>query len=230
MRGGRWITSRGRAGALVVGLVVLCLAGPPAAATPRPLFELDILLTVADTLPRQARRFLLSETSRIWEREGVAVRWAAAAGGVTPPAAALRVLVIARADHAPPDTRSWPVAELVGHTEPRAIAIASIGSAQRVVSEAARFRLLDPLGDGHTRLGLVLGRAVAHEIGHFLLATGTHAERGLMRATFDASDFVAVGADAFRLDEDASRSIRERLSQAPGASLPLAGFSYSAPR
>lgn len=213
----------------MVGLV-LCLAGPPASATPTALFQLDILLTVAESLPPHARRFLLSETSRIWEREGVAVRWTAAAGGATPPEAALRVLVIARTDQAREDTQRWPVAELVRHTEPRAIAIASIGNAQRVVSEAARFRLLDPLGDAQTRLGLVLGRAVAHEIGHFLLATGTHAERGLMRATFDASDFVAVGVDAFRLDEDASRRIRERLSEAPGASLPLAGFSYTTPR
>lgn len=213
----------------MVGLV-LCLAGRPASAISRPLFELDILLTVAESLPAQARRFLLSETSRIWEREGVAVRWAVAAGGVTPPDAALRVLVIARAAQAGEDTRRWPVAELVTRTEPRAVAIASIGSAQRVVSEAARFRLLDPLGDAQTRLGLVLGRAVAHEIGHFLLATGTHAERGLMRATFDASDFVAVGADAFRLDDVASHRIRERLREAPGASLPLAGFSYTASR
>ena len=39
------------------------------------------------------------------------------------------------------------------------------------------------------RLGIVLGRALAHEIGHFLLGTHTHASRGLMRPHFDAIEF-----------------------------------------
>ena len=36
--------------------------------------------------------------------------------------------------------------------------------------------------------GLLLGRAVAHEIGHLLLNTSHHAERGLMRAMWSARE------------------------------------------
>ncbi|RPI53660.1 MAG: hypothetical protein EHM55_13165 [Acidobacteria bacterium] len=36
--------------------------------------------------------------------------------------------------------------------------------------------------DAHLDFGLLLGRAMAHEIGHLLLDTNRHADRGLMRA------------------------------------------------
>ena len=54
-------------------------------------------------------------------------------------------------------------------------------------------------------LGVVLGRAVAHEIGHYLLG-GEHARAGLMRSTFDPREFVDVRDRIFQLDHvDASR-------------------------
>jgi hypothetical protein len=74
---------------------------------------------------------------------------------------------------------------------------------------------------------LVLGRAVAHEIGHFLLSTGTHAESGLVRATVDAREFAAVGDGNFSLDPEASQWLRERLTVASAAtSRSEGGFDY----
>jgi hypothetical protein len=57
----------------------------------------------------------------------------------------------------------------------------------------------------------VLGRAVAHEIGHYLLATATHANRGLMRASIDASEF----ADPWRQNLHAGRRRRQLAAPAP---------------
>src|SRR6201988_590525 len=52
--------------------------------------------------------------------------------------------------------------------------------ARRIVEESrSSFDDLPALHD--RRLGVVLGRAVAHEIGHYLLPTNTHATQGLMR-------------------------------------------------
>src|SRR5262245_29520507 len=45
--------------------------------------------------------------------------------------------------------------------------------ADRIASAAGRTRL---------EMGMLLGRATAHEIGHLLLGTNQHSERGLMRA------------------------------------------------
>jgi hypothetical protein len=83
--------------------------------------------------------------------------------------------------------------------------MASITAARRVVREAGRFRVADLPVSGDVRLGLVLGRALAHEIGHFLLDTRTHAARGLMRSNFDARQFADPRANAaFALDPHAS--------------------------
>jgi hypothetical protein len=83
----------------------------------------------------------------------------------------------------------------------------------------------------------VLGRALAHEIGHYLLATPTHAERGLMRATIDAREFADPGARTFALDDTAGQWLRSRLrsrmadTTESDAELPLpaAGFTYGRP-
>jgi hypothetical protein len=48
-------------------------------------------------------------------------------------------------------------------------------------------------------LGRVLGRALAHEIGHFLLRTTHHSKSGLMRALQPAQDLVDTGRRGFVL-------------------------------
>jgi hypothetical protein len=193
-----------------------------------PSVRLDVLLTVSSQLTDLARRALIGEAERIWAHERVDVEWPAPAGGAERPDAPLRVLVIARPKATVIDTRRWPVAELIRHAEDRALAIASIDGARRVVDEATRYSVLASPGMEEHRLGLVLGRAVAHEIGHFLLATGTHAQHGLMRASVGALDFASVDRDTFRLDDGASRWIRERLTEREPVvrTLQAAGFSY----
>jgi hypothetical protein len=207
------------------------LGGPRGAAigaAPWAATRLDVLLTVAPDLPAQARATLLGEAARIWQRERVELHWAAPRGGVDAPSAPIRVLVIPRNEAAATQDARWPVAELLQHSRPRALAIASISAARRVVSEASRYRLLELPSLTEHRLGLVLGRAVAHEIGHFLLATPTHAEHGLMRASVDADEFVAVGGEMFALDGDASQWLRQRLGDddVTVESIRADGFSY----
>jgi hypothetical protein len=208
-------------------------ARTPAAARstplPLPLLHLDVLLTVSPDLAGLSQRTLVAEAERIWAREQVQLRWPAAPGGEQRPEAPLRVLVIARAATRLAGDERWPVGELLPQEGPRALAIASISGAQRVVSEALRHRVFDLPALAEYRLGLVLGRAVAHEIGHFLLATGTHADRGLMRATVNAREFADAGASTFGLDDDAGRWLRERLGGGVPAvgDLRAVGFSYT---
>jgi hypothetical protein len=61
-----------------------------------------------------------------------------------------------------------------------------------------------PLLDGPDRLrsdalGRIVGRAVAHEIGHYLLASSRHADRGLMRAAIDPEQLVYPGTSFLTL-------------------------------
>jgi hypothetical protein len=57
-------------------------------------------------------------------------------------------------------------------------------------------------------LGRIIGRAVAHEIGHFLLAAPVHASSGLMRATLDPEHMVNPGNGHFRLQDGDVRALR----------------------
>jgi hypothetical protein len=51
-------------------------------------------------------------------------------------------------------------------------------------------------------VGRVLGRALAHEIGHFLLRSRSHPETGLMRAPHSVPDLVAGDRQHFVLSAD----------------------------
>lgn len=196
---------------------------------PQPLFSLAALLTMAPDLPVISRSVLVSQAEQIWRREGVALRWLVARGDQAS-TAPLRILVIARREAVPADDPAeWTVGELVPHGGQRALAIASIAGAERVLVRASgrQLALLDAPELTHYRLGVVLGRAVAHEIGHYLLATATHADRGLMRAAIDAREFADPGARTFTLDDTASEWLRHRLAQTGDASLPASGFTYT---
>jgi hypothetical protein len=57
-------------------------------------------------------------------------------------------------------------------------------------------------------LGRIIGRALAHEIGHFLLAAPVHASTGLMRATLDPERLVNPGLEHFKLEAGDVRALR----------------------
>jgi hypothetical protein len=216
----------------LLGLAIVVLISPGVRASARvagpPAFPLSARLTVSPDLPALSRRVMIAEAEGIWRREGVALTWPAIRA-TEATSAPLRVLVIARREAA--DTGNdqlWPVGELVAQTEHRALAIASIAGAERVLFEARRHRLLESPAVAQYRLGVVLGRAMAHEIGHYLLNTPTHAQDGLMRAAIDAPEFADPAAQTFGLDRRASQWLRARIAGDPStAALPGPGFAYS---
>jgi hypothetical protein len=57
-------------------------------------------------------------------------------------------------------------------------------------------------------LGRIIGRALAHEIGHFLLASPKHAEHGLMKAVIDPEHLVRPGTNYFTLKDGDVRTLR----------------------
>jgi hypothetical protein len=70
-------------------------------------------------------------------------------------------------------------------------------------------RILDASPDVQTRaLGRIIGRALAHEIGHFLIGVPAHAKDGLMRASIDASILTHPGREYFKLQRDDERALR----------------------
>jgi hypothetical protein len=183
-------------------------------------------MTATQALPVTTRAALMEEAASIWDEGYVRLRWVDAeseSGGDS----SLRVLVMSRLVAGAGADGPWTVGELVRPQGAQAIAIASITGARRVINETSSHQLLDEPLLRDWRLGLVLGRAVAHEIGHYLLATSTHAPQGLMRARIEAREFADLRRTTFRLDKAAQAHLARLAVQgtfSPGGS--DAAFSY----
>ena len=200
-------------------------AAPAGADNAAPYLRLDVRLATSEHLSPVARASLIREVDGIWRREGVRVQWQVGSVGVERPAYALRVLVVQRESPTNNTRHKWPVGELLRDQADNSVAVVSIDAAARVLAVAARSD--EPTALLERRLGMVLGRAVAHEIGHYLLDTPGHSRQGLMRAHIDAHDFVDLRTGAFFLDDTAGRWIRERLSQGASTEPRLARFAYA---
>jgi hypothetical protein len=62
-------------------------------------------------------------------------------------------------------------------------------------------------------LGRAMGRALAHELGHYLLATKEHSSKGLLKGSRTAQEFFAVDRGAFAIPAIERRQILARLSK-----------------
>lgn len=191
---------------------------------PSPSAHFALQLTSSMSLPLEVRDGAVHQVQRIWAEEGVAIDVPGPldAPGATP---GMRVLIVsATGASARGDDHRWPVAELTADGRGQAMAIASVEAARRVLVAAGLAEGPDALVN--RRLGVVLGRAIAHEVGHHLLNTPGHARHGLMRARIDARDFADLRDGGFGLDDDAAQWARARLTRPPADPLRLARFVY----
>jgi hypothetical protein len=193
----------------LVGAVQTTPTAAPANAVDSPRSTvLNVRLTVSQELPGVSQTALMKETESIWRDAQVQLRWLKAenTGGSDRP---LRVLVTRRAVSAA-DGHRWPVGELLRFEDSSAIAMASITAALRIVQERAELPLVDLPAMRQYKLGVVLGRAVAHEIGHYLLQSNTHSPYGLMRASIDAREFADLRTGGFWLDRESQANLAAR--------------------
>jgi hypothetical protein len=57
-----------------------------------------------------------------------------------------------------------------------------------------------------------MGRALAHELGHSLLASKAHSAQGLMKARLTASELFSLPRDRFGIDAQQRAAIAGRLA------------------
>ena len=122
----------------------------------------------------------------------------------------LRVLVVQSRPTTSRADQPFAVGELVRPISGHPVALISIESAKRLVRSLRGRAGYELIAIDERRLGVVLGRALAHEIGHYLLDTHTHATNGLMRPQFDALEFTDLRVGTFALDTDAEDWLRSR--------------------
>ncbi len=202
---------------VAVAAIIAAGAGDQLIAAPAAA-RLAVRLASVAALPDDGRAALRSEVERVWARAGVHIEWADPMGPEPLGEPALQVIVVSGRAVTSREDHAWPVAELVGASTHRPVAVASLEAAWRVVDAA--YDGTEPNTIRLQRLGRVLGRAVAHEIGHHLLGR-QHSSRGLMRARIDAADFGDLRDGGFELDR-ADRPAA--VIAADGGSLRLAGL------
>lgn len=203
-----------RAAGVACGCV--CSVTPAAAlhdVSPEPANVQYVLLTIAPELPNVAGAALVAEAEALWARAGVRLVWRNGADRVVETDRALRVLVIPRPAPSSSPRQDYALGELLSFGPPNALAVVSIDRVQELVNSSNTSSTMPPSLHA-TRIGIVLGRAVAHEIGHYLLNSRAHADKGLMRATFDVRELLDRRPGTFELDGESKALIRQRIAHA----------------
>jgi hypothetical protein len=86
-----------------------------------------------------------------------------------------------------------------------------VGTARGVLATVYVDRVETMAARWETDAALLLGRAIAHEVGHLLLATNTHSHRGLMRPRWLPDEIRRNHAADWILTKEESEAIRRRI-------------------
>ena len=101
----------------------------------------------------------------------------------------------------------------------QALGYSLIDSAAGVGTMATVFvdRVNQLANDARAARSTILGRAIAHEIGHLILASNTHADSGIMRETWTAQQLTSSRAEDWLFLPSQSEQLRQaRLLQGTG--------------
>ena len=205
----------------MLGLVV-ALAHAPAGS-----IALGIDITALEQLSDVTRRTMIDETATLWRSHGVLLTWITAAPSGEPLSNdVMRVVgdgcrVEALCPAGPiagvsMRTSLGAVVFLEGSAVPENTLMVSVDEVARTV-HAVKWqnrRLTDlPTVTRDHLIGRALGRVLAHELGHYLLASRSHVSDGLMRPQFRADQLVEPSRQGFTLSESLVPMLRFRLAQ-----------------
>jgi hypothetical protein len=159
---------------------------------------------------------LTSEVERTWAPYGVTFCWLESAEGCEGVQIRVRVLI---ADDLPgPDTadRPRPVGRILFEgSNPGSEISLSVTGARHLVARArlcGRSVASLPEAVALRLLPRVLGRALAHEIGHYLLGSREHTRSGLMASGFRPDDVTSATTSQFELSRPAAAIVHERCT------------------
>jgi hypothetical protein len=131
--------------------------------------------------------------ARVYAKAGVAVTW-------VPARANLTIIVLGRAQ-----------AIALGQASD-AMGFAPGSDTGRVHIAYILMHRVDEIAAGyHAEKAIVLGAAIAHEIGHLLLPRNSHSKRGIMRAVWNQADFRNAKRDELIFTADQVAQIRSEL-------------------
>lgn len=209
--------------AMMASLTILMMA-PQTGATGDTVLRVRIVRGLPATVLEQVR----VEVDEIWRRHRITIEWVATELRATTDRPDL---IVGFADRPPtartPERRrgKGPIAWIMFHDgRPTSFIQISQRAALAVLDSRSSWdglpttRSMPEMRD--RALGRIIGRALAHEIGHYLLGSNGHASSGLMRASLPDEELVAIGRIRMTLDTRDAKVLRTRL-QSTMASAPL---------
>jgi hypothetical protein len=200
-----------------VSLATFMAAAPDPSSAARPataLPPIGVSVIVGRGISPSLVTRILAETDAIWRPGGFTFVWQREGGLAT----ALRVTIDgerqAPVDGQTPlgwihfDERSVPEPEIhlsyANATDYLQLSVGVVGIMSKM-----------PTAERELLLGRAMGRALAHEMGHYLLASKAHTKAGLMQTQRSASDLFGNDRRRFQIDEIQQSAVAARLSQQP---------------
>lgn len=157
----------------------------------------------------------LKEATLIWAAYGVDVSPSGARGCNSVNAVRLTVTFADGPDRGITAASLGSIRFLDGVPEPSIVLYPHVIAALLSATPTARFMVDAPGALRDLTLGRVLGRALAHEIGHFLLRSQAHSTVGLMRALQPTADLVDPDRHHFGLSAGDVRRLAAMTSSFP---------------
>ena len=202
-------------------------AGATAPASTDTIPPMIVTVTTAADLSPSLVKALLAEADAIWRPSGITLLWQAAARIVRPveqreagPFVPNSLHVVIGENRGVGTSSRVPLGWIVFDdvTVPEQEIYVSFANARQMMEEARSVvGIIEqmPIMQREILLARAMGRALAHELGHYLLASKAHTERGLMKAIMTASELFMSDSGAFRLEPAQRRSVAARLRGEP---------------
>ena len=197
---------------IAAGVSILASGGPdPPQVTP----PLHVTVAATKAVERSFVNVMLGETAAIWRAAGVTIVWRTPPGS-GPVVAATEITVTLHEGYFPsPDGNArlgWIT--FAGPEAPQPVIHLALGNAWELMNRTSS--LSDAPGAWRDfLLARALGRALAHELGHYLLKSTAHEPRGLMRAARPSSDFFSPSRVGFEVTADQRARLADRQPCTP---------------
>jgi hypothetical protein len=164
---------------------------------------LHVALAFDSSVSPSIRASMIKEAARIWGPYHVAI-------GTEAAAIALRVSFVERPGHGV-NQHSLGSIEFCDGVPETAISLYDGTAADLVWGASQMTGTHWPEGYKDVLLGRVLGRALAHEIGHYLLRSAAHSRNGLMSADQPVLDLMAVDDRKLMLSPHDQEALKQML-------------------
>lgn len=173
-----------------------------------------IRVTTRDHLSGPAFKTLQNEASRIWLRHGVALVWNRPAASACD---TIEDIVFNDEDllKLAGGTKDTALARTVFLGRSRTIYVSAPRAFEMLAQLRDRFVDISNNGERDFRGGTLLGRIVAHELGHVLLTTMAHSKNGLMRPVYGLKDVLSDDERLNELTSGESNRLAMRFSLVP---------------